>query len=211
MKHPITGIILSGGKSLRMGRNKAFIEIDGVAIIDRIYTVFENLFQETIIVTDQRDLFAYLNVKTYNDLLPHRGALGGLYTGLYFSSFPCSFCVACDMPFLKESLIEFLIDRLEDDDILVPRTEDGLQPLHAFYSKNCIGPIKKLLDKGGYKIIDVYPVVKSRTVEERDFIFLDPKRESFINVNTPDELLLVARSSPVAPAADHDPGRGEIQ
>ena len=208
MKHPITGIILSGGKNLRMGRNKAFIEIDGIPIIDRIYTVFKNLFREIIIVTDQRDLFAYLNVKIYNDLLPHRGALGGLYTGLFFSSFPYSFCVACDMPFLKESLIEFLIDRLEDDDMLVPKTEDGLQPLHAFYSKSCIGPIKQLLDKGGYKIIDFYPVVKSRTIEERDFIFLDPKRESFINVNTPDELLLVAQGGPVAPTGDHDPARG---
>jgi len=195
MKHPITGIILSGGKSLRMGRNKAFVQVDGIPIIERIYKVFKNLFQEIIIVTDQMDLFAHFDVRTYSDLLPHRGALGGLYTGLCFSSFQYSFCVGCDMPFLKETLIRFLIERLADEDVLVPRTADGLQPLHALYSKNCLGPIKELLDQGGFKIIDFYPKVKSRTIEEKDFLFLDPTKESFHNVNTPDELVQAARES----------------
>jgi len=209
MTNPITGVILSGGKSLRMGRNKAFIEIDGIPIIDRIYTVFKELFQEILIITDQQELFAYPDVKVYKDLLPHRGALGGLYTGLYLSSFPYTFCVACDMPFLKRPLIQFLIDLLRDEDVLVPRTEDGLQPLHALYSKGCLHPVKDLLDHGGYKIIDFYPVVKVRMIEERDFSFLDPGKESFINVNTPDELLVLARrgSSPPAEARGHGRGR----
>ena len=193
VKNNLTGIILSGGKSIRMGENKAFIEIEGVPIIDRIHTLFGNLFQEVVIVTNQRDLFLDLEAKIYSDLIPHRGVLGGLYTGLFFSSFRYSFCVACDMPFLKEAVIQYLIKNIEDYDVIVPKTNDGLQPLHAIYSKNCLGPIKQIIEQEKYKITDLYPMVKVRIIEEKEWIDLDPMAESFININTPEELVHVTK------------------
>lgn len=189
----MTGIILSGGKSLRMGENKAFIEIEGVPIIQRIYTLFKELFHEVIIVTNQIELFKKFDSKIYSDLLPDKGALGGLYTGLFFSNFHYSFCVACDMPFLNKSLVQYLIKRIGDEDVIVPRTKDGLQPLHAIYSKNCLDPIKEIIEQGKFKIIDIYHRVQVNIIEEADFISLDPFRESFINVNTPKELLSILR------------------
>jgi molybdopterin-guanine dinucleotide biosynthesis protein A len=184
----VTGIILSGGKSTRMGENKAFIELEGVPIVRRIYTLFKELFQEVIIVTNQQELFKYFDSKIYSDLIPNQGALGGLYTGLFFSTFQYSFCVACDMPFIKKALVQYIINHIEGEDVIVPRTEDGLQPLHAIYSKNCLDPIKIIMEQGKYKIIDFYNRVNVKTVEEKDFTLLDPLRESFINVNTPEEL-----------------------
>ena len=192
-KNKITGIILSGGKSIRMGENKAFIEIEGVPIIHTIYTLFKDLFQEVIIVANQKELFSNFNSKIYSDLLPNKGVLGGLYTGLFYSTFNYSFCVACDMPFIKISLVQYLIQRIKDEDVIVPRTKDGLQPLHAFYSKNCLDPIKKIIEQGKYKVIDFYSMVNVKIVEENDFVSLDPFMESFINVNTPEELLSVIR------------------
>jgi molybdopterin-guanine dinucleotide biosynthesis protein A len=192
-KAKFTGIILSGGKSLRMGENKAFIEIDGISIIRRICNLFQELFPEVIIVTNQKELFKDFNTKIFDDLIPNKGALGGLYTGIYFSSFHFSFCVACDMPFIKKPLVTFLMKNVNDEDVIVPRTQDGLQPLHAIYSKNCLKPIKDVLDQGKYKIIDIYHLVKVKTVEERDFLSLDPLRESFINVNTPEELISITK------------------
>jgi len=189
----MTGIILSGGKSLRMGENKAFIEIEGVPIIQRIYTLFKELFHEVIIVTNQIELFKKFDSKIYSDLLPNKGALGGLYTGLFFSNFHYSFCVACDMPFLNKSLVQYLIKRIGDEDVIVPRTKDGLQPLHAIYSKNCLDPIKEIIEQGKFKIIDIYHRVQVKIIEEADFISLDPFRDSFINVNTPKELLSILR------------------
>jgi molybdenum cofactor guanylyltransferase len=188
-KNSISGIILSGGKSVRMGEDKAFIQVDGVPIISRIYDLFKELFQEVIIVTNQREFFKNFDSKICQDLIPDKGALGGLYTGLFFSSFQYSFCVACDMPFIKKSLIQYLIKNIQDDDVVVPRTKDGFQPLHAIYSKSCLNPIKRIIDEGKYKIIDFYRMVRLRIVEEHDFLSLDPFRESFINVNTPEELL----------------------
>ncbi len=187
-KNSITGIILSGGKNTRMGENKAFIEIEGVPIISRILNLFKELFKEVLIVTNQQELFKNFDSKIYSDLLPNKGVLGGLYTGLFFSTFHYSFCVACDMPFIKKSLVQYIIKNIDAEDVIVPRTKDGLQPLHAVYSKNCLDPIKIIIEQGKYKIIDFYNRVNAKIVEEKDFISLDPTRESFINVNTPEEL-----------------------
>ena len=193
-KNKLSGIILSGGKSVRMGQNKAFIEIDGISIINRIVTLFNELFQEIIIVTNEKELFYSFDSKIYSDLIPNKGALGGLYTGIFFSSFPFSFCVACDMPFINKSIVHYLIQNLKEYDVIVPQTKDGLQPLHAIYSKNCLRPIKNMIEQGKYKILDFYHLVRVKIVDEEHFIQLDPKRESFLNINTPDELNSIRKS-----------------
>jgi molybdopterin-guanine dinucleotide biosynthesis protein A len=189
----ISGIILSGGKSSRMGENKAFIEIDGVPIIQRIHDLFKTLFSEILIVTNEVELFQDFGARIHRDLIPGQGALGGLYTGIYYASLPHAFCVACDMPFLKSSVIRCLMEKIKDYDVVVPRTEDGLQPLHAIYSKNCLVPIRKIMEQKHFKIIDIYPMVKVNIVTEDEFRHLDPARESFLNVNTPEELGLIKR------------------
>lgn len=176
-----------------MGQNKAFIKIEGVPIINRISALFKELFEEVIIVTNETDLFKNLDLKIHTDILPNKGALGGLYTGIHFSKFNYSFCVACDMPFINKSLVQYLAQNIDGEDVIVPRTKDGLQPLHALYSKNCLHPIKSVIDQGKYKIIDFYSKVKVRIVEENEFISLDPSKGSFINVNSPDELITIVR------------------
>ncbi len=194
IKNKLTGIILSGGKSIRMGENKAFIEIGGATLINRVHTLFQKLFEEIIIVTNQKELFLNLNSNIYVDLLPNRGVLGGIYTGLFFFLFQYAFCVACDMPFLNESVIQYLINGIQKEyDVIVPKTKDGLQPLHAIYSKSCLEPIKKIIDQGKFKIIDLYPEVKIKIIEEKEFYELDPMMKSFINVNTQEELLLIKK------------------
>ena len=193
MRENFTGIILSGGKSIRMGENKAFIEIEGIPIIHRIHTLFEKLFKEIIIVTDQKERFSNINAKVYSDLFPNKGVLGGIYTGLFFSSFQYAFCAACDMPFLKESVIKFLMKKIEDYEVVVPKTKDGLQPLHAIYSKNCLKPIKEIIEQNKYKILDLYPMVRVKIVTEKEFSNLDPINESFININTPEDLNLLKK------------------
>ena len=192
-QNSITGIILSGGRSLRMGQNKAFIQIEGLPIIERICTLFKQLFREVIIITNETELFLNLASKIYTDIIPNKGALGGLYTGIYYSMFEYSFCVACDMPLINKSLVEFLVQNIRGEDVIVPRTKDGLQPLHALYSKNCLNAIKETIERGKYKILDFYSRVNVKIIEEEDFICLDPSKASFINVNTPEELISIRR------------------
>jgi molybdopterin-guanine dinucleotide biosynthesis protein A len=187
-KYPASAIILSGGKSLRMGKNKAFIEVEGIPLIFRVHTLLSQIFSEIIVVANEREPFAALDAKIYGDLIPNRGALGGLYTGLFHSEFPHAFVVGCDMPYLKRALIQWMIERIEDYDVVVPRTRDGLEPLHAIYSKNCLKSIRAVLDQGKLRILDFYPLIRVRIVDETEFSSLDRAMESFINVNTPAEL-----------------------
>ena len=174
-----------------MGKNKALIEIEGIPIIERIHAIFQKLFQEVLIITDQEELFSGLGAKIYKDLVPNLGALGGLYTGVVLASFPYSFCVACDMPFLREALIDFLLRQMEGYAAVVPKTKDGWQPLHSVYSKACIEPMRRIMAQGMTKITDIYPLVNVRIVEEDEFRALDPMNESFVNVNTPEDLALI--------------------
>lgn len=185
----LTGIILAGGKSLRMGADKAFLEVEGTPIIRRIYTLFQKLFREVIIVTNQERLFRDFDARVCGDLIPDGGAAGGLFSGLFFSSFHYSFTVACDMPYLKEPVIQYLISRIEGYDAVVPKSKDGLQPLHAIYSRNCLEPLREIIAMGNRRVVDFYPMVRVKVIEEDEFSRLDPMGQSFINVNTPSELL----------------------
>jgi molybdopterin-guanine dinucleotide biosynthesis protein A len=187
---PITGVILSGGKSLRMGEDKAFIKIEGTPIIERIFLLLERLFQEVIVITNQGERYHYLGAKVYEDLIPNLGALGGLYTGIARSSFPYSFVIACDMPYVNRAVIEHLTEKTGDYDAIIPRTEDGLQPLHALYSRRCLEAITEILRENKKRIVDFFPLVRVRIVEENGFHSLDPHRESFINLNTPEDVLI---------------------
>jgi molybdenum cofactor guanylyltransferase len=184
----ISGIILAGGKSQRMGKDKAFIRIGGKPIIETITDLFQKLFKETLIVTNRKDSYLYLRVGVYEDISPDQGVLGGLYTGLFRSNFFNSFAVACDMPSLNAGVINYLCQEAEGYDVVVPRTEDGFQPLHALYSKRCLEPIRRVLMDKKTRIFDFYPLVRVRVVEAREFLSIDPEMQSFVNINTPEEL-----------------------
>lgn len=184
----MTGIILAGGKNLRMGENKAFLEINGQRIIDHTRTIFQELFAEIILVTNSPFPYLDLNLRMVADLFPGKGALGGIFTGLFYSSFSHAFVAACDMPFLNKELISFLMSLAPKYDIVIPKTEDGLQPLHAIYSQKCLPHMENLLRQGNLKIIDFFHLVRKREVLTNELIPFDPLLKSFFNVNTPADL-----------------------
>jgi molybdopterin-guanine dinucleotide biosynthesis protein A len=184
----MTGIILAGGKNLRMGQNKAFLLVQGERIIDRTRSIFVELFDEVLLVTNSPLEYLDLNLRIITDLYPEKGALGGVFTGLFHASYPHAFVAACDMPFLNQSVISHLISLSPGFDIVIPKTEDGWQPLHAIYSRTCLPFMEKLLLEGDLKIIDFFPRVKKREVPTGEILPLDPQLLSFLNVNTPEDL-----------------------
>ncbi len=183
----VTGIILAGGKSSRMGRNKALLDFGGRSIIEHTVDLFKSIFAEVILVTNTPGEYANLGIKTVTDIFPGKGSLGGIYTGLIHSAHDYSFIASCDMPFLRRELIEFLISLKEDYDAVVPRLKDGYEPLHAVYSKRCIKPIESMINKGDLRIIGFYPEVRVREVSEEELTPFNPESSSFININTPEE------------------------
>ena len=184
----ITGIILAGGKNFRMGKNKAFLEINGQRIIDRTKDLFVDLFDEIFLVTNSPLDYLDLNLRMVSDLFPGGGALGGIYSGLFHASHSHAFVAACDMPFLNKALISHLGDLSHGFDIVIPKTEDGWEPLHAVYSQKCLPFMDFLLRKENLKIIDLFPKVKKREVTTEEILPFDPQLVSFLNVNTPEDL-----------------------
>jgi len=176
-----------------MGQDKAFIQVNGIRLFDYVYDTCHDLFPEIIIVTNQPQHFGEYHTKNFMDEIPGAGSLGGLYTGLINASNDYVFCVACDMPFLKAELISHLIEKKSNYDVVIPITKKGLEPLHAIYSKRCIEPIKKLLEKGEFKISKFFPEVQVGYCGEEEIKEIDPSLTSFINVNTKQDLLKIER------------------
>jgi molybdopterin-guanine dinucleotide biosynthesis protein A len=172
-----------------MGRNKAFVMVDGVPMIHRVLRVFRRLFQESIIAATDASLFSGLGVKVFLDRIPGQGALGGLYSGLKEASFPFSFVAACDMPFLDPRVIEGLIAMKDGVDVVVPKTRAGLEPLHALYRKEaCLSPMEENLKRGKNRIVDIFPFVEVKMAFAREVGGEAALERSISNVNTPADL-----------------------
>jgi len=184
----MTGIILTGGKNTRMGTNKAFLDINGERLIDRTVGIFKDLFGEIILSTNSPLDYLDHDAVIVTDIIKNKGALGGIYTGLFFASHEHAFVSACDMPFLNKSFIEYMIERRGDNDIVVPKTSEGLQPLHAIYSRRCLPAIKRIIDRDQLKITGFYKGLKTLEIPEDVIKSYDPEGKMFINVNTREDL-----------------------
>jgi molybdopterin-guanine dinucleotide biosynthesis protein A len=180
--------ILAGGKSSRMGTDKAFVRVLGRPLIEDILAQVEGLGQETLIVTNRPDDYRYLGVPLFTDVLPDKGALGGLYTALHSSSQPHTLCVACDMPFVVRPLLDYLLALAPQGDVVMPRLNGEAEPFRAVYSRACLGPMRAALDAGRLRVISFFPEVRVRFVDEAEIDRFDPRHLSFFNVNTPEDL-----------------------
>jgi molybdenum cofactor guanylyltransferase len=194
--HDITGIILVGGKSRRMGQDKAFMKVGGVAIFDRILAVFRESFERVLLVGDREERFAGYHLPVVPDIYPG-SALGGLYTGLYRAETEYVFVASCDLPYPSAELLRHLCSLKEGYDAVVPVPAHGYEPLFAVYSKRCLQPIRELLESGDFCAYAYYPQVNIRYVPESEFTHLCPEGKCFVNVNTPEEFQRLERGPKV--------------
>ncbi len=183
----MTAVILAGGKSSRMGSNKAFLKLNGKTFIERQIDLLREMFDEIFISVNTPSEYEYLNLPVFKDVYPDKGPLCGIYTSLVNSGSANTFMLACDMPFVESGLIKHLKGFTKEYDVVVPKSERGLEPLHAFYSKNCIDPIKKELDSNNLRIISFFPHVKVKMVELESLSSPDSFKNSIKNLNTRDE------------------------
>jgi molybdopterin-guanine dinucleotide biosynthesis protein A len=184
----VTGFILLGGKSSRYGSNKAFVEIDGVRLLDRVAGVVQSIFHRVVLVTNTPDEYAYLGIPMVEDLIKGLGPMGGIYTGLRTVKDAAGFFVACDMPFLSERLIRHMVDVRDDFDAVVPRMDWMLEPLHALYSKKCLPVIHEAIGQKEQQILKCFARLRVRYVEEEELRLWDPELRSFFNINKPQDL-----------------------
>ena len=188
----VTIVIQAGGESRRMGQDKALLPFLGQPLIERILERISGLADEILVTTNNPGAFQFLGVPLYPDLVPDRGALGGLYTALRAASHPLVGVVACDMPFLNPDLLAFEREKLMGTkaDIVIPETSSGLEPFHAVYRRStCLEPVKSALDAGKWRVDAWFNQIKLLALTSEEMRLYDPHLVSFWNVNTPEDLL----------------------
>lgn len=180
-------IILAGGKSSRMGQNKALVRVTEGGILEGIIRVLSPEFPE-IIISANNDSFASLNIKTVTDIYKDRGPLGGIHSGLLAAGYDTGFFMACDMPFTDIGLVQYMIEAAPGYDAVVPKTGEYFQPLFAVYTKNCLQAIDRQLRRGHNKIISFFPEIRVRHIGFEEIIKFGDPEKLFFNVNTPNDL-----------------------
>lgn len=191
----VTGVILAGGASSRMGRDKGLLEIGGKPFIEVMYATLSGLFPEVIVVTNDPQRYSFLPCRMVPDIHPGNGALAGIHAGLSACSTERAFVTGCDLPLLRPDLIRYLASLPDAVDAVVPRTPDGLQPLHAIYRRECLPVMEKRMQDGDASVMNLLAELTIRTVTSEEIASFDPAFSSFRNINTPEEYDLLIQGS----------------
>ncbi|MCX8126924.1 MAG: molybdenum cofactor guanylyltransferase [Dehalococcoidia bacterium] len=189
----MTGIVLAGGRGLRLGRPKALEVIGGGdSLLSRVVSRLKVVCSEIIVVTTEdqtRDIvLSRIEASVVSDIIPNRGPLGGLYTGLQHSKNELNIAVACDMPFLNAGLLNYLVSLTPGWDIVAPRINGLTEQLHTVYTKKCAGAANQLVRLGRCRVADLFLMLKTRYVDEPELRKYDPELISFFNINTEADL-----------------------
>jgi len=185
-------IVLAGGKGLRLGRDKVLEVIGDSNLLQRVASQLSSFNKDIIVVIASGkslpQFTGYPRFRIVTDIYPGKGALGGIYTGLATSNLLHNLVVACDMPFLNQPLLQYMVQVSPGFDLVVPRVGDWVEPLHAVYSKDCLIPIERLLKQGEIRVRALFELVKVRYIEDDEVSRFDPKHLSFFNINTEADL-----------------------
>lgn len=193
--NPFTLAIIAGGRSRRMGRDKALVKLHGRPMLAHVIERVSGLGQaQTLLVSNDHAAHARFSLPMVRDSLPDAGSLGGIYTALMHSRHGHTLVVACDMPTLSPALLAYMLELREEGeyDVIVPRVAGYPQGLHAVYSQACVAPIRSKIEAGRLKVIGFHDQVRVRYLDEDEWHPLDPTGQALSNVNTPEELAAAA-------------------
>lgn len=186
MEENITGIILAGGKSSRMGTNKALLEIDGKKIIERIADVMKSVFRNVILISNSHDEYEFLGLEIFKDIYINNGPLAGIHSGLVNSTTERNFITSCDVPFINEDIIKWIISRSTAKSVLLPVIGKNTRSLFGIYSKSVIRDIEIMFktnkDEKFNSIYELLKVVDADKIEITDY-----DNKAFANINTPED------------------------
>ena len=197
----MTGIVLAGGKSSRMGKNKALLTLGGQPLIERVLESLEPFTEERLIVTNTPEEYAHLGVPMCSDRIPNQGPLSGIHAGLLAANSELNFAVACDLPFISRGVLGLFHeeaianvgstssrrDGCADWDICVAESPRGLEPLLGVYSRGCAPVIEGLLAEGKRRIVALHDAMRVKTLHLSEADLTRLGGDAFVNLNTPDE------------------------
>ena len=192
-------IILAGGKGLRLGQDKVLETVGKRSLLEQVISCVSVISSDIIIVTAREQTIpqfsGHTKLRIVTDTLPGKGPLGGIYTGLITSDSLYNLVVACDMPFLNQALLHYMIQLSADFDLVVPRMDNYVEPLHAVYSKSCLAFMEDMIGQDKLSVTKLFSLVKVRYVETGEIDRFDPEHLSFFNINTKADLEMARKIS----------------
>jgi len=204
MYKDVTGIILSGGKSSRMGGNKSLLKIGELTIIERVRDLMKSIFNEVILITNDPADYKFLNIPIYKDLFKHKGPLAGIHAGLTHSSSEKNFIISCDLPFITPEMIKYIVDFKTNKLITVAIADGYIQQLAGKYAKNCVYEAEKILNdqlsaeekginqkKKNISLLKLIEKVGAETISVESLLFY--KEEIFFNMNDVEDYNLLLK------------------
>ena len=192
IRSKVSGIVLAGGMSRRLGRNKAIEPVGGEPLITRVIDRLSKVTDDTVVVANDLERASLLampeSAHVVLDIYPGKGSLGGIFTGLSSADAEWGLVVACDMPFLNAKLFAHILSVRNGYDAVLPVLEGRPEPTHAAYSKSCLPHMRRRLEADDLKIAHFFDDVRVKFIEEQEIDLLDPEHLSFFNVNTQEDL-----------------------
>jgi molybdopterin-guanine dinucleotide biosynthesis protein A len=184
----VSGVILAGGSSSRLGQDKARIHAGDCSLIERVVAALRPLVSSTVLVAQSAERYVHLGLPVVADLYPGIGTLGGLHAGLSAIHADYALVVGCDMPFLSAGLLGYMIAQAPGHDVVMPRVGKYYEPLHALYARHCAPALERSILAGQRRIRAALDGLEVRYIETREIDRFDPEHRSFFNVNTPADL-----------------------
>lgn len=180
-------IILAGGRSSRMGTNKALLKINKKPSIERIAMCLSPMFSHLILVTNEPEAYRFLGLKTVSDHFPGKGPLAGIHAGLLASPAETNVIVACDMPFVSAELAGVLVNHSNEYDAVVPVIGGRQQPLFAVFKKKLAAKMEENIKSGCLRTKDLLAQLHVLYLTEQDFRVAGSLERIFFNMNRPHE------------------------
>ncbi len=198
MYNDISGIILSGGKSTRMGENKSLMKINGKTVIEHVRDLMKNIFSKVILITNTPAEYEFLGLDTYKDIYTQMGPLAGIHSGLTYSSTEKNFIISCDIPLMTEQMIKYLIEYKTDKPITIAKANGFIQQLCGVYNKSVLSSAKKILShqlndegrdteqkKRGCKVLGLIDIAGAEIIDAESLPFY--QKDTFFNMNKRDD------------------------
>ncbi|MGE5457352.1 MAG: molybdenum cofactor guanylyltransferase [Methanococcaceae archaeon] len=199
MYSDITGFILSGGKSSRMGENKSLLKLQGRSIIEITADLMKQIFRQVILISNEPGHYGFLNLPVYGDIYPGLGPLAGIHSALVNSKTTRNFIISCDMPLMHREVITFLTDYPTKEPITVARADGFIQQLCGIYDKRCLPASERLLmaaggeisGKKGCRVLEMISLLGAAIIPAEEIPGASP--HAFFNMNRPAEFEFVSR------------------
>lgn len=184
----VTGVVLAGGKSTRMGTDKALMRVGEQTLLERCVTTLQRCFARNLLIANRPEAFSYLQFPVFRDDVPNLGPLGGICTALRRVQTPAIFVVACDMPFLNADLIRAMASALGELDAVAAEIGGRFEPLHAAYQRRILPLVEARIAAGDCSVYRLLEVLRVRSFTEANMARFPDWQRSLLNLNTPEDL-----------------------